>query len=120
MTVTGKGSKLRTIPLHPAIVEALATVPRTDDVYVFPGRRLGSAVATATIWAWVRLVAEEAGLAPVAPHVLRHTSLSAADDATGDLRAVQALAGHAKVETTSSYSRASKRRLEAAVAAIDY
>jgi site-specific recombinase XerD len=33
---------------------------------------------------------------------------------------VQALAGHAKVETTSGYSRASNRRLEAAVAAIDY
>jgi site-specific recombinase XerD len=77
-------------------------------------------VATATIWAWVRLVAEEAGLPPVAPHVLRHTCLSAANDATGDLRAVQALAGHAKVETTSGYSRAGKRRLEAAVAAIDY
>ena len=120
MTVTGKGSKQRTIPLHPAVVEALASVPRTDDRYVFPGRRLGSAVATATIWAWVRLVAEDAGLAPVAPHVLRHTCLSAANDATGDPRAVQALAGHAKVETTSGYSRASKRRLEAAVASLDY
>jgi Site-specific recombinase XerD len=120
LTVTGKGSKQRTIPLHPAIVTALATVPRTDDVYVFPGRRAGSPVSVATIWAWVRLVAAEAGLPPVSPHVLRHCALSTANDNTGDLRAVQALAGHAKVETTSGYSRASKRRLEAAVASIDY
>lgn len=67
MTVTGKGSKQRTIPLHPAIVEALAAVPRTDDLYVFRGRRLGTPVATATIWSWVRLVAEEAGLQPWHP-----------------------------------------------------
>ena len=120
MQVTGKGSKQRTIPLHPAIVEAVASVPRTDDVYVFPGRRLGAPVSTATIWAWVRLVAEEAGLPPVSPHVLRHCCLSTANDATGDLRAVQALAGHSKPETTAGYSRASKRRLEAAVASIGY
>jgi integrase len=73
MTVTGKGSKQRTIPLHPVIGAALATVARTDDLYVFPGRRLASPVATATIWAWVRLVAEEAGLPSVAPRALRHT-----------------------------------------------
>jgi integrase/recombinase XerC len=120
LTVTGKGSKQRTIPLHPAIVQALAQVPRTDDLFVFPGRRLGSPVSVATIWAWVRLVAEEAGLPPVSPHVLRHCCLSTANDATGDLRAVQALAGHSKPETTAGYSRASARRLQEAVLSLDY
>lgn len=120
MTVTGKGSKQRTIPMHPAIVEALAAVPHTDAVYVFPGRKLGSPVSTATIWAWVRLVAEEAGLPPVPPHVLRHQCLSTANDRTGDLRAVQALAGHAKPETTAGYTRASRKRLLEAVASLDY
>lgn len=120
LQVTGKGSKTRRIPLHPAIVEALATVPRSDELYVFPGRRVGSPVSNATIWAWVRLVADEAGVARIPPHVLRHTCLSAANDATGDLRAVQALAGHAKPETTSRYTRASNRRLVAAVMALDY
>jgi integrase len=95
-------------------------VPRTDDVFVFPGRRIGTPVSAATIWAWVRLVAEEAGLPPVPCHVLRHTCLSTANDATGDLRAVQALAGHIKVETTTRYTRLSRRRLEGAVMALDY
>ncbi len=74
MKVTGKGSKTRRIPLHPAVVEALASVPRTDEVFVFPGRRSGSPVSPATIWAWVRLVAEEAGVPPIRPHVLRHSA----------------------------------------------
>ena len=58
--------------------------------------------------------------APVATHVLRHTALATALDATGDLRAVQELAGHARPETTAGYTRVRRDRLEAAVSAISY
>lgn len=119
MTVTGKGSKTRTIPVHSAILGVLEPLLRTDH-FIFPGRRPGTSVCPATIWYWVRLVSMEAGLPPVRAHQLRHSALSTANDATGDLRAVQALAGHAKPETTAGYTRASRHRLEAAVAAIDY
>jgi hypothetical protein len=44
--------------MHRRIVEAVAAVPRTDSVYVFPGRKLGSPVTNATILAWACLVAE--------------------------------------------------------------
>lgn len=46
--------------------------------------------------------------------------LATANDNTGDLRAVQSFAGHAKPETTSLYTRANARRLAAVVASIDY
>ncbi len=116
--VMGKGSKERRIPLHPVAAEALTWVPRTG-AYVFAGR-YGGPVTPATIWAWVREVSAGAGVPVVPPHVLRHTSLATANDNTGDLRAVQAFAGHAKPETTAGYTRANARRLAAVVASLDY
>lgn len=114
----GKGSKQRRIPIHWAIAEAMESIERTSP-WVFPGR-FGGHVSLATIWDWVRQVSEEAGVPVVPPHVLRHTALAHANDQTGDLRAVQSLAGHAKPETTSRYTRATSRRLRAAVDSLDY
>lgn len=118
LRIMGKGSKERRIPLHPVTAEALTWVPRVSD-YVFTGR-FGGPVTPATIWAWVREVSEASGVATIAPHVLRHTSLATANDNTGDLRAVQTFAGHSKPETTAIYTRANARRLAAVVASIDY
>ena len=116
--VVGKGTKERRIPLHPVAAEALSGAPRWGD-YIFAGR-FGGPVTPATIWAWVREVSEDAGVPVVPPHVLRHTALATANDNTGDLRAVQAFAGHAKPETTAGYTRANGRRLAAVVASLDY
>lgn len=115
----GKGSKQRRIPLHGAIVDAMVGLDRSGP-WVFPGRFPGRHVSVATIWDWVRIVSDEAGVPMVPPHVLRHTCLATANDNTGDLRSVQSLAGHSKPETTSRYTRASARRLNAAVASLDY
>jgi integrase/recombinase XerC len=118
ITVVGKGAKTRTIPLHPVIREALAASTRSGP-YVFPGRLSGH-ISPASIWNWVRAVAEEAGVGPVRPHWLRHTALATANDVTKDLRTVQHLAGHARSTTTEGYTRASKSRLQEAVQALDY
>lgn len=118
LTVTGKGTKRRTIPLHPIVAEALGEHV-ADGEWLFPGR-FGGYCNPATVWAWVQQVAEEAGLPPMRPHWLRHTALATANDATGDLRTVQALAGHSRPETTAGYTRATGRRLQEAVLAIDY
>jgi len=116
--VFGKGAKTRTIPLHPRVVEALANTPRRGE-WVFPGQS-GGPVGPATVWNWVQLVCEEAGLPPVRPHWLRHTALATQNDRTTDLRTVQHFAGHARPETTAGYTRASKARLVEAVMALDY
>jgi len=42
------------------------------------------------------------------------------NDETGDLRVTQYFAGHSSPTTTSLYTRATKRRLIAAVGAVDY
>jgi len=118
LRIVGKGSKERRIPLHEVTAEALTWMPRSSD-YVLVGR-YGGPVTPATVWAWVREVSEAAGVPVVPPHILRHTSLATANDNTGDLRAVQAFAGHSKPETTAGYTRAHTRRLAAVVASLDY
>jgi integrase len=119
LDVVGKGSKRRSIPVHPVVSAAVGRMERADPTWVFPGRH-GGHVVPPTVWAWVRLVADEAGLAAVRTHELRHTALATQQDATGDLRTVQAFAGHSKPETTAGYTRATRRRLLAGVAAVSY
>lgn len=119
LTVVGKGEKKAAIPLHPLIVESLAAFPH-ERPFVFPGR-FGGCVTPATVWSWTRLVAEDAGVPfRVQTHQLRHTALATANDATGDLRSVQAFARHSRIQTTSGYTRASGRRLKAVVESLDY
>lgn len=131
LTVVGKGAE-REIPVHPLLLEALDAVrtggaalspvrarPPRDQDRVFVGLR-GDALNPTTVWTWVKQLAEEAGIPPVQTHVLRHTALATALDATGDLRAVQELAGHARPETTAGYTRVRAERLVGAVAAIGY
>jgi len=118
LTIQGKNRKRRTIPVHPAIAAYLTRLNRPGS-YVFPGR-FSATLDPATIWAWIRDVAEEAAVLDVRPHRLRHTALATANDATGDLRTVQAFAGHSNPLTTAGYTRASRSRLQAAVRSIDY
>lgn len=122
--VLGKGDLPAKIPVHPVVAEALGRLERPDPIWVFPGKRGTAAgagpVAPSTVWAWVKALAKEAGIEGVAPHRLRHTCLATANDATGDLRAVQDFARHAKVDTTSGYTRSTARRLNAVLAAISY
>lgn len=128
--IVGKGVE-RTIPLHPVLVEALEA-SRRSSVPPGPTRRLqglddrvfvgqgGGRLNPTTVWTWVRELAAEAGLPPVATHVLRHTALATALDATRDLRAVQELAGHARPETTAGYTRVLSDRLRGAALAVEY
>jgi len=118
LTITGKGSKRRTIPIHTHVAEALGATPHQGD-FIFPGR-FGGPCNPMKIWEWIRLVADEAGVGVVRPHWLRHTCLATANDNTTDLRSVQAFAGHSRPEQTSGYTRATKRRLQAVVDSLDY
>ena len=116
-TVTGKNSKTATLPVHPALTAELA--PRRGEGYIFPGR-FGGHVSPTTIWEWTKRVAETAGLGHVTTHQLRHTSLTTALDATGNLRNVMQFARHTKPETTAGYTRTTKQQLRAVSDALDF
>lgn len=119
VTIVGKGDRSRTLPVHPVVTDLLAKHPRTDETWVFPGRDRPH-VSPATIWEWIRNVAEAAGVGQVPPHQLRHTCLATANDSTGDLRSTQEWAGHSRPETTAGYTRTTAKRLTAVMEALDY
>jgi integrase len=119
VTITGKGDVTARIPVHPVAAELLAATERRGP-WVFPGRVGGGHVSPATVWGWIRRVADEAGVDGVAPHRLRHTALATALDNTRDLRGTQDFARHADPRVTAGYTRTTKQRLAVVVAAVDY
>lgn len=119
VTIQGKGSRVRTLPVHPALAAELR--PHiTAYPYTFPGSRGRSHVTPATVWLWVQAVSDEAGIRITRPHMLRHTSLATMNDATGDLRTTQEFAGHARPETTAIYTRTTSDRLADAMLQLDF
>jgi integrase/recombinase XerD len=118
VTIFGKGSKTRYLPVHDSLRVELE--PRVNGGgYVFPGRQRDY-VHTATVRTWVGTVAQEAGCGYLSPHQLRHTCLATMNDETGDLRITQYFAGHSDPAVTARYTRATERRLLAAVTALQY
>ena len=119
-TVIGKGDVEATLPVHPALRDELV-LHRSAYVWLFPGSRNRAHVTPTTVWLWTRKVGSAAGIGDrLTTHELRHTALATANDATGDLRATQAFARHARPETTAIYTRATTERLTAVVNSLDY
>lgn len=112
----GKGMDEFDRPLHPQFVLALQELT-PDGPYVFAGRWPGTHVSPATIWMWVRLAAERAGLGRVTPHQLRHTSIALYQHAAG-LRAAAEHARHRNINQTLMYSFTSVETEEEGMAAL--
>ncbi|GAB4514522.1 MAG: tyrosine recombinase XerC [Sulfuricaulis sp.] len=109
--VTGKGRKVRDVPVGVKAREALRDwfVVRTqfagaDEPAVFVtrnGKRLGGRAVQARL----RWRARQQGMeVPVHPHMLRHSFASHVLESSGDLRAVQEMLGHANISTTQIYT----------------
>lgn len=108
VTVLGKGSKQRSVPLGSharlALAEWRASVGATNEMPVFPGRG-GAPITSRAIQIRVRQLAQRQGLFKhVHPHVLRHSFASHILESSGDLRGVQELLGHADIATTQIYT----------------
>ncbi len=111
VTVTGKGSKTRTVPVGARAREALRAwlgvrkqlaAPEERALFVGArGRRIGPALVGKRLQAW----AARSGLGQhVHPHMLRHSFASHVLQSSQDLRAVQELLGHASISTTQVYT----------------
>ena len=117
VTVWGKGSKRRQVPISvpaAAAVESwlgvrqvmLGTAPAGDALFLNRrGHRLGPRD--------VRRLIDLRSPAPTHPHALRHSYATHLLDGGADLRAVQELLGHADLATTQVYTHVSKERLRA-------
>jgi integrase/recombinase XerC len=111
VTVTGKGSKTRTVPVglkaRAALKHWLAArsgIASPDDKALFVGAR-GKRISPSRVWSRLQAWARRRGLPErVHPHMLRHSFATHMLQSSQDLRAVQELLGHASISTTQVYT----------------
>jgi len=123
--VEGKGSKTRFVPVgEPAVRTIAAYLERArpalqsadEDPALFlskSGKRLSTSDVRRRLRVWAKHAANHTG---VHPHALRHSFATHLLDGGADLRAIQAMLGHASISTTQVYTRVESARLRAAYA----
>ncbi|SDD10926.1 integrase/recombinase XerC [Cupriavidus sp. YR651] len=116
VTVIGKGSRRRTVPVGSKAMEALRAWLKARDAMLVPGREPGDANALflgargkrlsgRTVQTRIKQQALAAGVpTDVHPHMLRHSFATHVLQSSGDLRAVQEMLGHASIATTQVYT----------------
>jgi len=118
LTVTGKGSQQRMVPVSRRAREALSRwleVRPQGGQYLFPSR--GKHLTRIRLFQLVKELATRAGIDPakVSPHVLRHAFATHLLEGGADLRVLQTLLGHADIATTQIYTHVDAARLVALV-----
>ena len=117
LRVVGKGAKERLVPVGRKASEALeAWLDLRGDAeaaHLFPSDAATGHVTRQHFARDLKGLAARAGLSPsqVSPHVLRHAFASHLLQNGADLRAVQALLGHADIATTQIYTHVLQERL---------
>jgi integrase/recombinase XerD len=120
LKVMGKGRKERLIPFGEGAETWLrrwlalrpGLRPRGDELFLGRG---GEAMTRQHFWRLLKSYAVKAGVRAeaVSPHVLRHAFATHLLDHGADLRAVQAMLGHADISTTQIYTHVHQARLRA-------
>jgi integrase/recombinase XerC len=117
LRVTGKGGKVRMVPLIDAVRKSielyleLCPFKSWPDEPLFRGVR-GGVLSPRLIQLRVVQLRSALGLPPSAtPHALRHSFATHLLGRGGDLRAIQELLGHASLSTTQIYTAVDTERL---------
>ncbi|WP_323783311.1 site-specific tyrosine recombinase XerD [Leisingera sp.] len=128
LLITGKGGKERMVPLSPPAREALAVWLAARDGteaereakgkpasrFLFPSRGKSGHLTRHRFYLLIKELAVTGGVSPdkVTPHTLRHAFATHLLANGADLRAIQALLGHADIATTEIYTHVLDARLQ--------
>ncbi len=111
MTVMGKGSKQRVVPLGDFAIKALRgwlqvreQLAQLDEIALFVGAR-GQRIAHRVVQLRLKKLGMAQGITSnVHPHLLRHSFATHVLQSSGDLRAVQEMLGHSSIASTQIYT----------------
>jgi integrase/recombinase XerD len=122
LVAKGKGSKERVVPVGSVAVEKVQAylagtrqllLKQRESRALFVTRR-GGAFTRMGFWKLLKRYALKAGIRkPLSPHKLRHSFATHLVERGADLRAVQAMLGHADLGTTQIYTHVNGARLRA-------
>ncbi len=123
LTVTGKGGKMRQVPVIAAVAQAvedyiaLCPYDLEDGEPLFRGAK-GGPLSPRIVQRAMQEMRSALGLPDSAtPHALRHSFATHLLARGGDLRSIQELLGHASLSTTQIYTEVDTERLIAVHAA---
>lgn len=118
----GKGQKERVVPLGKAAIQAVTDYLATARPALLHGRSAralfvtprGAGFTRQGFWKLLRRYALKAGIRALpSPHQLRHSFATHLVERGADLRAIQAMLGHADLATTQIYTHVDRARLHA-------
>jgi site-specific recombinase XerD len=122
----GKGGRDRYVPLSATLLATLRAYYRwmRPQTYLFPGTvanwRADKPITPKVLWEACVLAARRARLRKrVSPHLVRHSYATHLLEAGADLRTIQLLLGHVKLEHTVLYLHLSQRHLQGVANPLD-
>jgi len=124
LRIFGKGRKERLVPIGSSALAAILSYEREGRARLLKEKRTrelflnhsGDALSRMGLWLIVRRHALTVDVAHIlTPHVLRHSFATHLLENGADLRALQAMLGHADISTTEIYTHVLDERLRALV-----
>lgn len=112
--VLGKGSKSRQIFISENLCQEIKNYisQKNPQVYLFSTAK-DSPLTTRNIQKIIKKTAEKANIGKkVTPHTLRHSFATHLLEAGVDIKKIQVLLGHSRIDTTQIYTRVSSKELE--------
>ena len=125
----GKGRKDRNAMLSPQLLELLRLWWREGKRrnvmlphgWLFPGRSSVEPVSTRQLNRAVHEAAEAAGIRKhVTPHTLRHSFATHLLEQDVDIRVIQVLLGHSKLDTTALYARVATKTIRSVTSPLEH
>jgi integrase/recombinase XerD len=124
----GKGRRDRNAMLSPQLLELLRLWWREGKRrgvmlphgWLFPGRGCTAPISSRQLHRAVQEAAEVAGIRKrVSPHTLRHSFATHLLEQDVDIRVIQVLLGHSKLDTTALYTKVSTRMIHTVAGPLD-
>jgi len=124
----GKGGRDRNAMLSPELLSLLRSWWREGrrqekmlaGGWLFPGQNVSRPISTRQLARVVEFAAKAAGISKrVSPHTLRHSFATHLLEDGVDIRVIQVLLGHSKLENTARYTKVATRTVRAVTSPLD-